>query len=115
MSPGGRLRFRTVRAELKSLDSADVVDGLDRFQPADVTSFALSVGATIGPAGEEGGDLFYFNVGTASWFASNPPPKDFEFLRHLLVTHWDYELVRRAISDLCLRTQGTTGTWSLPS
>ena len=111
MSPGATNlkpmdKPEAVRAELKSLDSADAVDGLDHFQPADPSVFSLSIGATIGLAGEEGGDLFYFNVATAAWFANDPPPKGFEFLRHLLVTRWDYELVRRAISDLCRRTEG---------
>ncbi len=30
----------------------------------------------------------------------------FEYPRRLLVTRLDYELVRRAISDLCLHTEG---------
>ena len=53
-----------------------------------------------------GGDLFYFTVVTAGWLADNPPPKGFEFARALLVTRWDYETVRRAISDLSLHTEG---------
>lgn len=95
-----------MRAELKSFDSADAAEGLDQFQPPDPEAFALSVCATVGPAGGEGGDLFYFDVVTAAWLAENPPPKGFEYLRHLLVTRWNYELVRRAISDLCLHTDG---------
>ena len=92
---------------MKRLDSADAIDGLDRFEPADRSGFAISIGATMGPAGGEGGDLLYFNVATAAWLADNPPPKGYELLRHLLVTHWDYELVRRAIGDLCLHTEGS--------
>jgi hypothetical protein len=95
-----------MRAELKSLESADAVEGLERFRPADGTNFTLSIGAIVGPAGGEGGDLFYFHVTTATWLEQNPPPKGFEFLRRLLVTHWDYELVRRAVSDLVAHTQG---------
>lgn len=100
------LRSGAVRAELKSLDSAEAPEGLASFQPAEPERFALAVGATIGPAGGEGGDLFYFHVVTAGWLADNPPPKGFEFLRDLLVTGWDYETVRRAISDRCLHVEG---------
>jgi hypothetical protein len=106
MHPEAASTIRAMRAELKSLDSADAPQGLASFQPADPSSFALTVGATIGPAGGEGGDLFYFHIVTAAWLADNPPPKGFEFLRGLLVTRWDYETVRRAISDLCLRVEG---------
>ena len=95
-----------MRAELRTLDSADAPGGLATFVPTDPERFAIAVGATIGPPGAEGGDLFYFNVVTAGWLAEHPPPKGFEFLRVLLVTRWDYETVRRAISDLCVRTAG---------
>jgi hypothetical protein len=100
------LRSGTVRAELKSLDSVGAPHGLASFQPADPANFALAVAATVGPAGGEGGDLFYFRVVTAAWLADNPPPKGFEFLRDVLVTRWDYETFRRAISDLCLHAEG---------
>jgi Immunity protein 8 len=37
------------------------------------------------------------------------PPKGFEFARGiLLLSRWDYNLVVRAISDLCLHTEGET-------
>ena len=95
-----------MRAELRTLDSADAPEGLAAFAPPDPERFAIAVGATIGPPGAEGGDLFYFNVVTAAWLAEHPPPKGFEFVCDLLVTRWDYEIVRRAISDLCSRTEG---------
>lgn len=95
-----------MRAELKSLDSADAPEGLASFEPPIPDRFSLSVGATIGPAGGEGGDLFYFNVVTTAWLAEHPPPKGFEFLRNLLVTRWDYATVSRAITDLCFHTEG---------
>jgi hypothetical protein len=95
-----------VRAELRTLDSVDAPHGLAAFLPPDPELFGIAVGATIGPPGTDGGDLFYFEIVTAAWLAENPPPKGFEFLRHLLVTRWDYEIVRRAISDLCTRTEG---------
>jgi Immunity protein 8 len=95
-----------MRAELKSLDSADALEGLAAFEPSDPEHFELAVGAIIGPVGIDGGDLFYFHVVTASWLGEHPPHKGFEFLRDLLVTRWDFGTVRGAISDLILHTEG---------
>lgn len=97
-----------VRAELKSLDSADAPAGLDEFDPPDPESFALAVGATISPEGGEGGDLFYFLVCSPGWLKANPPEKGFAFLHgHLLLERWDYKLVERAIGDLCRGAEGS--------
>jgi hypothetical protein len=95
-----------MRAELRSLDSADAPGGLSSFAPADPERVSIAVAATIGPAGGEGGDLFYFNIVTAAWLAEHPSEKGFEFMRDLLVTRWDYATVNRAISDLCFHTEG---------
>jgi len=95
-----------MRAELRTLDSADAPEGLSSFAPGDPERFSVAVAATVGPAGGEGGELFYFNVVTSAWLVEHPPPKGFEFVRDLLVTRWDYETVRRAISDLCFHTEG---------
>lgn len=95
-----------MHAELRGLDSIDAAGGLASFRPPDPQSFAVALAATIGPEGGDSGDLFYFNVVPAAWLADNPPPKAFEFVRDLLVTRWDYETVTRAISDLCLHTNG---------
>ena len=96
-----------MRAELRDLDSADAPEGLAAYRPEDPESFCLAVGATIGPEGGEGGDLFYFSVCTAKWLVQEPPPKGFEFLHgYLRLEHWDFELVLRTIRDLCLHTEG---------
>jgi hypothetical protein len=69
--------------------------------------FALAVGASVGPADGQGAELFYFNVCSPRWIAANPPPKGFEFMHsYLVLSRWDSELVERAISDLCLHTEG---------
>ena len=96
-----------MRAELRSLDSADAPEGLEGFRPSDPQSFALAIGATVGPEGGEGGDLFYFTVCTPEWLRENGSQKGFAFLHgHVLVDRWDYQLVERAIRDLCFRTEG---------
>jgi hypothetical protein len=41
------------------------------------------------------------------WIEANPPPKGFEFMHsYLVLSRWDSSLVERAISDLCLHTEG---------
>lgn len=99
-----------MRAELRSLHSPDVDGGsLRSFQPANSEHFALNVTALVGPAGEKGEESFEFRVCSPSWLAQEELPKGFAFLRHtLLVVRWDVGLVERAISDLCMRTEGET-------
>jgi hypothetical protein len=100
-----------MRAQLRGMYSADVA-GLDlaEWRPEDGEYFSVLVGAFIGPDGPpHGEELFGFAVCTASWLAAHPPPKGFEFLRSTIrMAFWDYALVERAISDLCLHTEGET-------
>lgn len=97
-----------MRAELRSLHAPDAASGdVGAFDPDDTEDFALLVQALIGPAGDRGEEMFDFTVCTASWLGGHDLPKGFEFPRGtLLVRRWDPELVTRAISDLCLRTEG---------
>jgi hypothetical protein len=65
------------------------------------------VGASIGPADSPGAELFYFNVCSPRWIEKNPPPKGFEFMHSFIVlSRWDYDVLHRAVSDLCLHTEG---------
>jgi Immunity protein 8 len=94
-----------MRAELRGID----IDGssLGSFTPPDATDFQIAVTAHIGAAGEEGVDLFQLTVCSRTALAAQPLPKGFAFQRHSLVVEaWDPRLVERALSDLCLRTEG---------
>jgi hypothetical protein len=96
-----------VRAELRTLDSADAPEGLAAWEPADLEDFAVYVAAVIGPAGESGGELFYFTVCSPRWLDKNAPPKGFAFMHgHVLLPRWDAAIVERAITDLCRHTEG---------
>ena len=89
-----------MRAELKSLDWDG--EALRDFRPEDAQRFRVTVTASIGPAGEEGAELFQFTVCSRLWFAEESLPKGFAFVRHtLLVERWDPELVEKAIRGLC--------------
>jgi hypothetical protein len=97
-----------MRAELRSLDTADAEGGeLRAFRPEDGEHFTLAVTASIGPKNGRGEELFQFTVCSPSWLAAERLPKGFAFQRHtLLLDRWDPELVERAIGDLCRRTEG---------
>ena len=97
-----------VRAELRSLDTADSADGsVASLQPDDVERFSFGITASIGPAGDRGEELFQFTVCSPKWLAEQPPAaKGFAFGRVLLLDRWDHEVVGRAIRDLCRRAEG---------
>lgn len=102
-----------MRAQLRGIYSPHVLGSdLAEWRPEDGECFSLLVGAFIGPdEPPQGEELFDFIVCTAAWLAVHPPPKGFEFLRStILVTHWDYQVVERAIRDLCFHTEA--GTWA---
>jgi len=95
-----------MRAKLRDLHSPDAPTGLESYAPASARSFSLLVQATIGTEGSTAADLFDFLVVGPDWFAENPSGKGFRWGRHyLVVDRWDYEVVRRAIADLCVHTE----------
>jgi hypothetical protein len=76
--------------------------------PENKTHFAVDLVAFIGPEAGRGAEQFGFTLCTPSWFAENvSAPKGYWFPRHqLIVEAWDEGLVRRALHDLCVRTEG---------
>lgn len=102
-------RADSVRGELKALDVAGEDGDLRSFDPADHEYFVVHVTAIVGPAGQEGEELFQFTICSPRWFADQPLQKGFAFQRHtLFLERWDPGLVERAIQDLCRRTEGNT-------
>jgi Immunity protein 8 len=104
-----------MHAALRSVDSPDFgSDTLETYQPSIADNFSVVLGAVVGPDSAPGDDVFYVTVCTPKSLADSvlvAPGKGFEFLRHrLVVDHWDGALIRRAISGLCSRTEGST--WS---
>lgn len=98
-----------MRAEVRSIVSPDAPEGIDAFRPADPRSFGLYVEPEIGPAGQEGADVFGFMIVGTEWYQANPPGKGFRWGRgQLVLDAWDPEVVRRAIADLCHRASGDT-------
>lgn len=95
-----------MRADLRGFYSSGIED-LETWRPGDSECFELMVSAFMGPSNGGGEEIFDFRVCTAIWLEQNPPPKGFEFLRRtILLTRWDYQVLARALSDLCLHTEG---------
>jgi hypothetical protein len=100
----------SVKGELRGLYSPDIPEtDLESFRPEDGDNFALLVTAFVGPSDAPGEEMFDFVVCTPRWLAEHPPEKGFWFLRnHLLLTRWDYEVLERAVRDLCAHAVGDT-------
>lgn len=100
-----------VHAVLRSLDSAALLpDTLVTYRPPLPDDFGVLVDLEIGPSQGGGAEIFYVTVCTAKWLGRTALDEDFkgfEFLRHrLLIERWDPSLIRRAVADLCARTDG---------
>ena len=122
LGPAASSNLPVVRAELKSLFSADCPEGLEHYTPDDPADFAISLQAFIGSTDDDRVDSFDVLVCTPAWLAqhmSDPrlrasQPRAWTWLqpgitfgRNLLVVErWDYELLRDTLSRLCASFQG---------
>ncbi|PVE57301.1 immunity 8 family protein [Rhizobium rhizogenes] len=95
-----------MRAQLKSLTTSDIDPRT--YWPDEEDDFGYYVQATIGPEGEDAGDVFGFQVCTPKWISRELLTDGSIFARHMLiVAEYDYQAVSKLISALCERTMGT--------
>src|SRR5688500_4312698 len=99
-----------MRAELRGFYSSHLPDpNVESFKPGDPENFSLEATAVVGPNEQGGDDEFRLIVCSARWLAERPPEKGFWFLQgYLLLTRWDVTVLERAVSDLCLHSEGET-------
>jgi hypothetical protein len=101
-----------VRAELKSLFSAETPGSLDEYVPADPDHFGISIQAFIGSTDSDAVDSFDVVVCTPSWLTehfddeqlprSAWEPRSLRFgNRYVFMKRWDYEALKCAIDGLC--------------
>lgn len=97
-----------MRAELRSLDSADVTGcSLEEYAPEQRDDFSLLVAAGIGIEGQQGEDLFDFQVTTPRRLQRVVEQHGPQFLdRMIVMPYYDYSLLWQAISDLCAKAEG---------
>lgn len=98
-----------MRAELKYLLSTDIDE--DTYWPDDEEIFGFNLDATIGPKGQDAGDIFTFFVCTPKWITSKSINRHFGdvgiFGRHLIiVVKYDLIAIREMIAKLCASTTG---------
>lgn len=95
------------RAILQYLDSADVSVPLDRYRPAQPDDFQLQIDAAIGADDRAGADIFHFRVVSSKAIRGLVQAKGSLWLsRCLVVEHYDYGVIHRAIGDLCDQATG---------
>lgn len=98
-----------MQAELKSLFSSDIDERV--YWPDDAEVFAFILDATIGPKGEDAGNIFQFFVCTPKWITTRLINRHFGeigvFGRHMIiVTEYDFAAIRAMIAGLCSSTTG---------
>lgn len=94
-------------AELRRLHSPDVYD-LRTFAPPDPRNFGLLVQAMVGPKDMPGEESFDFVICTPRWFEERLSEKRYALGRHyLFLAGYDYELLVRAIRELCEQATGS--------
>ncbi|AYM81031.1 hypothetical protein G6L67_07635 [Agrobacterium tumefaciens] len=95
-----------MRAQLKSMMTSDIDP--ETYWPDREDDFGFYVQATIGPEGENVGDVFGFQVCTPKWISKRLEVEGMIFARHMLiVAEYDYRAVFKRISDLCQKTTGS--------
>jgi hypothetical protein len=97
-----------MRAQLRALSSPDVGTAeLGAYSPTDPSEFGLLIEAEIGPAGDDGSDVFQFLAASPAWLATRAAAKGYRWGRGcLLMDRWDLRIVESAIRDLCVRAEG---------
>nr|WP_248305848.1 immunity 8 family protein [Devosia sp. MC1541] len=95
-------------ATVKSIDLIDHENWA--YWPDDVEDFCVAAEAMIGPDGEDGADIFSFEVCTPKWFYKNRL-NSAAFARHVVfVSAYDEKAVQNLVVDTVANITG--GTWS---
>ena len=94
-----------MKAELKDLVSLDFDP--KTYSPEYPENFGFWLRAMIGLENEEGAESFDIHICTPDWIKANYDDHEILFGRHmLLVFEYDYEGIRKRISDYCHECTG---------
>lgn len=96
-----------MEAELRRLHSPDAPD-VEHYVPIDADDFGLLLQAIIGPKDQIGEESFDFIVCTPNWLQKQVRDRGYLMGRHhLIVSRYDFDLIRDAIRTLCSETKGS--------
>ncbi len=94
-----------MKAELKSINSIDIIGPLENYTPDDPKNFSLNVRLMIGPKGENGEESFDTIVCTRKWIEVESQRNEaFNNKYHLIVSEYNYDelinSIRSTIDEL---------------
>jgi hypothetical protein len=93
-----------MRAELKSLSSVDV--DLRAYAPPD-DAFCVGVTAEVGALGEEGADVFQFEVCSPEWLATELQSRSIVSGRHrLFMSRFSYDALEAYVLKRVAQAEG---------
>ncbi len=93
-----------MRAELKSLSSVDV--DLRAYAPPD-DAFFVWVTAEVGILGEDGADMFQFEVCSREWLATQLQSESIVSGRHrLFMSHFSYDALEAYVTKRVAEAEG---------
>ena len=99
-----------MKAQLRRLHSPDVQD-LRNHVPEDPACFGIFIQAMLGPEGGVGEESFGFTACTPAWLKKELDNEQVRWGRAtLLVTHYDYTLLRQAVEAICDRARADDWT-----
>ena len=100
----------TMRAKIRHIFSPDI-ENLETWYPEDPDRFGFLLELIIGPADEEGEELFTFEVCTPQWLRERRETESAVFGHHrILVFDYDYRRIRQMVEGLVERTRGESWT-----
>lgn len=95
-----------MEAVLKGVSSPDI--DLATFKPDDPQKFGFLLEATIGPAGQEGGELFQLEVYTPEWIEEHSAQRACIWGRHVLIVfRYDLDEILRSLNEKIAECAGT--------
>ena len=91
-----------MNAELKELSSTEVECPLEQFVPETPDFFEVTITALIGPANEDGAELFRFEVCTPKWLQARCDQGEIVQGRHTLVVgEFNFAKIRTYLIEIC--------------
>jgi Immunity protein 8 len=97
-----------VHAVIKFAENTDTPSlSIDAYVPEDHTDFSCTIGLTIGPASEQGGEQFYLNACSPKWLARACEKGGIIWGRHhLIVAEYNLKAIMVVITKLVERHSG---------